>query len=45
MQAVAPFAFGLVLEFRGAGAAFTLSATLSLIALAALLGLRGSPHQ
>jgi len=45
MQALAPFAFGLVLEFRGAGAAFALSATLSLVALAALLGLRSRPHQ
>lgn len=42
MQAVAPFTFGLVLETFGAGAALELSATLSLIALAALLGLRSS---
>jgi MFS family permease len=39
MQAGAPFAFGLVLETWGAAGALTLSATLSLVALAALLGL------
>ena len=40
MQAVAPFAFGLVLDRHGATAALTLSVALSLIALAALLALR-----
>ena len=40
MQAVAPFAFGLVLDRYGASAALTLSVVLSLIALAALLALR-----
>ena len=40
MQAVAPFAFGLVLEYWGAGAALLLSATFSLVALSALLALR-----
>ena len=40
MQAVAPFAFGLVLDNYGARAAITLSALFSLVALAALLGLR-----
>jgi MFS family permease len=40
MQALAPFAFGLVLETWGAGAALTGSALLSLIALLALLALR-----
>ncbi len=42
MQAVAPFAFGLVLELWGAGAALALSASLSLVALGALLGLRAT---
>lgn len=42
MQAVAPFAFGLVLELWGAGAALAVSATLSLVALGALLGLRAT---
>ncbi len=43
MQALAPFAFGLVLESYGAGAGLILSTTLALVALAALLGLRASP--
>ena len=42
MQAIAPFAFGVVLELWGAGAALALSATLSLVALGALLGLRAT---
>ena len=44
MQALAPYAFGLVLQSYGAGAAFALSAMLSLIALGALLGLRAKTH-
>lgn len=40
MQAVAPFAFALVLERGGARAAIVLTVTLSLLALAALLMLR-----
>ncbi|HEX4325987.1 MAG TPA: MFS transporter [Burkholderiales bacterium] len=44
MQALAPFAFGLVLEAQGAGAALALSAGVSLIALFALLGLRSAAH-
>ena len=40
MQAVAPFAFGLVLDGYGARVAIALSATLSLLALGALLGMR-----
>ena len=44
MQALAPFAFGLVLEGQGAGAALALSAGVSLIALFALLGLRTATH-
>ncbi len=40
MQALAPFAFGLVLDTWGARGALTLSATLSLIALVTLLALR-----
>ena len=42
MQALAPFAFGWVLERHGANAGITLSVTLSLIAFAALLMLRVS---
>lgn len=45
MQAFAPFAFGLVLERYGAGAAISLSVTLSLVALAALMSLRLSARQ
>ena len=44
MQALAPFAFGLVLESHGAGAALALSAGVSLIALCALLALRTAAH-
>ena len=40
MQAVAPYAFGLVLEGYGAQVAIGLSVTFSVIALAALMGLR-----
>jgi hypothetical protein len=40
MQALAPYAFGLVLERMGVGAAITLSVGLSLVALATLLALR-----
>lgn len=40
MQAVAPFAFGLVLDSYGARAAIALSAMLSLVALGALLVMR-----
>jgi hypothetical protein len=40
MQAVAPFAFGLALDSFGAGAAIALSATVSLVALGALLVMR-----
>lgn len=40
MQAAAPFVFGLVLDIYGVSAALALSAGLSLIALAALMGLR-----
>jgi len=40
MQAIAPFAFGVVLDVYGVRAAIGLSAGLSLIALSALLGLR-----
>ena len=40
MQAVAPYAFGLVLEGYGAQVAIGLSVTFSVFALAALLGLR-----
>jgi hypothetical protein len=40
MQALAPYAFGLVLEGYGVRAAIGLSAGLSLAALAALFGLR-----
>ena len=40
MQAVAPYAFGVVLERNGAGAAIALSVALSLVALATLLMLR-----
>jgi len=43
MQALAPFAFGIVLERAGAGAALALSGTLALVALGALLGLRANP--
>ena len=43
MQAVAPFAFGLVLDRHGAPAALTLSVALSLVALGALLALRPEP--
>jgi hypothetical protein len=39
-QAFAPFAFSMVLERLGASAAIALSAGLSLVAFAALLGLR-----
>ncbi|HZN23906.1 MAG TPA: MFS transporter [Burkholderiales bacterium] len=42
MQAIAPFAFGLVLEMQGPRVALSLSIALSLIALAALLALRQS---
>ena len=42
MQALAPYAFGLVLERQGAQAAIMLSAGLSLIALAALAVLRSA---
>jgi hypothetical protein len=40
MQALAPFAFGVVMELLGVRAAIALSAGLSLVAFAALLGLR-----
>jgi hypothetical protein len=40
MQALAPFAFGLVIETWGAQGALTVSASLSLIALGALFALR-----
>jgi MFS family permease len=40
MQALAPFAFGIVLEAAGAGAALALSGALALIALGSLLALR-----
>lgn len=40
MQAVAPFAFGLVLEHYGAGAGIGLSVAFSLVALAALMALK-----
>jgi MFS family permease len=40
MQALAPFAFGLVLDRWGASGALTVSASLSLIALGALFALR-----
>ena len=40
MQALAPYAFGLVLERMGVGAAIALSVTLSLVALATLFALR-----
>jgi predicted MFS family arabinose efflux permease len=40
MQALAPFAFGLVLDSFGARAAIALSAALSLVALGALLAMR-----
>ena len=40
MQAIAPFAFGVVLERYGPGYALALSVSLSVIALAALLALR-----
>jgi MFS family permease len=42
MQALAPFAFGIVLESAGAGAALALSAALALIALGSLLALRAN---
>lgn len=42
MQALAPFAFGLVLDQLGARAALTLSIVLSLVALGALLALRSN---
>lgn len=45
MQAVAPFTYGLVLEHAGAGMAFALSSVLSLLALAALFGLRANAHR
>lgn len=41
MQALAPYAFAVVLEWGGAAAAIALTATLSVLALAALLGLEG----
>jgi len=44
MQALAPFAFALVLETFGARAALALSGGLSLVALAALLALRARAH-
>ena len=40
MQALAPFAFGLVLDIQGARAAIVLSSGLSLVALGALMALR-----
>jgi predicted MFS family arabinose efflux permease len=40
LQACAPWTFGLLLEARGGAAALALSGTLSLLALACLLGLR-----
>ena len=40
MQALAPFAFGLVLDSYGARAAIALSAAISLVALGALLAMR-----
>jgi hypothetical protein len=40
MQALAPYAFGLVLERAGVGAAIALSVGLSLAALATLLALK-----
>lgn len=43
LQATAPFAFGLLLEGAGIGAALALSSALSLGALAALLALRAAP--
>ncbi|MGZ9013465.1 MAG: MFS transporter [Burkholderiales bacterium] len=42
MQALAPYAFGVVLESHGPRAAMVVSIVLSLIALAALVGLRAS---
>jgi hypothetical protein len=45
MQALAPYAFGLVLEAFGVRAAISLSAGLSLAALAALFGLRARSRQ
>ena len=45
MQALAPYAFGLVLEVFGVRAAIGLSAGLSLVALGALLGLRAKPTE
>jgi MFS family permease len=45
MQALAPYAFGLVLEGFGVRAAIGLSAALSLAALAALFGLRAKPAE
>ncbi|MDH3288826.1 MAG: MFS transporter [Betaproteobacteria bacterium] len=45
MQALAPYAFGLVLETFGVRAAIGLSAGLSLVALGALLGLRAKPTE
>lgn len=45
MQALAPYAFGLVLEAFGARTAIGLSAGLSLVALAALFGLRAKPAE
>ena len=43
LQAAAPFAFGLLLEAAGVGAALALSTALSVAALAALLVLRATP--
>lgn len=43
LQATAPFAFGLLLEAAGVGAAMAVSSALSLAALAALLALRAAP--
>jgi MFS family permease len=44
MQAIAPYTFGLVLEARGPRTALALSLGLSIIALAALIGLRQTPE-
>lgn len=45
MQAVAPYAFGLVLEDYGPRVAVGLSVAFSLVALASLMGLRATPRR